>query len=85
MTPLATLLAERLAFKPCGSNNFGDVMRDEGVQWENARTKPITDALIKVVEAAELLRNPFIDVAICEQQFDEALASLRKLVGEGGK
>ena len=86
MTPLTTLLAERLAFKPCGSNNFGDVMRDEGVQWENARTKPITDQLVKVVEAAEALlvwakgnhKMPNYSEVIANT--DEALSNLKKAV-----
>lgn len=54
MTDLKTRLLERLAYDPVKSINFGDVIREEGVQWENARTKSLVEAL---VECAALLES----------------------------
>jgi hypothetical protein len=51
---LSKRLAEALAFKPCGSKNFGDVLRDEGVKWECDRRTPIDAAVVKCVEALEV-------------------------------
>ena len=52
-----------------------------GVKFD--RVKPITDQLLELVKAAELMNGPVAYKGSPQDNLNKALASLRKLVGEG--
>lgn len=85
-----TSISERLAkcFAEDGlklSGNFGDVMRDEGVQWERDRTKPLVSALCSAVEALEQVQATFLHDQILKNNALVTLnAALDKMEGDRG-
>lgn len=81
MTDLAARLRKLVEFKPCGSSNFGDVLRDEGVQWENTRLQPIIEALIEATQLVERL-NITLQGHEEGRWTRECLAGLKALVKE---
>lgn len=81
MSDLKSRLAKALALPEVKGTNLGDVLREEGVQWEHARTRKLVEALVECVLALETIHVCYVPEHY-DFSSDRALAAVEACLEE---